>query len=268
MYTDYEYIKTNINSAEPCWLDHNAETWEYLDLIAIDERRRLLQKEGLPDTTLGAEHSALLGLINGLHLNQSLINSRMSNLILDLLKGCSCNRSDIINYLYWGDVSDDYFFSLADEDSIETALSFLNDNLANHLKPQHQMRYCEACDQEFCAEYKTIDDYWKHIRIIFCATCKTNLPKTEGYVYLLQSMTDPIHYKIGRTSSPDNRIKTFGIQLPFKVEYIALIKAYNMYALETALHEKFSDKRIDGEWFALNPDNIAYIKNLAEKVHA
>lgn len=82
-----------------------------------------------------------------------------------------------------------------------------------------------------------------------------------GYVYLLKSEVG--HYKIGRTVNPENRQKTFGVQLPFRVDYECLVKTENMKGLEDQLHQKFADKRLDGEWFNLTPDDIEYIKRLA-----
>lgn len=84
---------------------------------------------------------------------------------------------------------------------------------------------------------------------------------TEGYVYLLQSPSKA--YKIGRTRTPENRLKTFGVQLPFEVEYICLIATSDMYRLERQLHQRFATKRINGEWFALTPEDIEFIKGLA-----
>lgn len=83
-----------------------------------------------------------------------------------------------------------------------------------------------------------------------------------GYVYLLQSPTSA--YKIGRTQDPDNRLATFGVTLPFEVEYIALIKTPDMYGLERKLHAHFKSKRRGNtEWFDLSSDDVAYIKSLA-----
>lgn len=89
----------------------------------------------------------------------------------------------------------------------------------------------------------------------------TPTSRNPGYVYLLQSPTGA--YKIGRTINPANRLKTFTVKLPFEVEYICTIKTPDMVALEQELHARFASKRINGEWFALNDEDIAYIKGLA-----
>lgn len=82
----------------------------------------------------------------------------------------------------------------------------------------------------------------------------------DGYVYLIKAETG--HFKIGRTHSPNDRIATFGVKLPFDVEYLAVIPTPDMYQLEAILHNKYSDKRVKGEWFSLTPDDVIYIKSL------
>lgn len=82
----------------------------------------------------------------------------------------------------------------------------------------------------------------------------------RGFVYLLKSSTG--HYKIGRTANPKNRLKTFGVKLPFETEFIALIESENMFALEAELHERYAGKRVNGEWFDLSREDIEYIKGL------
>lgn len=97
----------------------------------------------------------------------------------------------------------------------------------------------------------------------FVKPTKRNAKKSTnpGYVYLL--LAESGHYKIGRTSDPENRAKTFGVKLPFRVEYECVIKTNEMVGLEKELHKKFDAKRIDGEWFALSNDDVEYIKSLA-----
>lgn len=86
----------------------------------------------------------------------------------------------------------------------------------------------------------------------------------NGYIYLLESHQGI--YKIGRTRVPNNRRKTFGVLLPFEVEYAALIKTSDMFRLEGDLHRHYAHKRRGGEWFALDADDVAFIKSLADGV--
>ena len=69
-------------------------------------------------------------------------------------------------------------------------------------------------------------------------------------------------YKIGMTRNPHDRRQTFNVKLPFQVDYDHLIYAGDMRALEAALHERFKGKLVNGEWFRLSPDDVAFIKSL------
>lgn len=86
--------------------------------------------------------------------------------------------------------------------------------------------------------------------------------RDPGFVYLLREINGT-HYKIGKTKTPESRAKTFGVQLPYAVEYECLINTPSMSMLETALHERYAHKRINGEWFQLEPEDVEYIKSLA-----
>lgn len=83
-----------------------------------------------------------------------------------------------------------------------------------------------------------------------------------GYVYVVKS--DRGFYKIGRTINPENRRRTFEVKLPFEVEYLALIKAFDMVELEKLLHRRFSKKRVNGEWFMLDEDDIVFLRKLEQ----
>lgn len=84
--------------------------------------------------------------------------------------------------------------------------------------------------------------------------------KRAGYVYLVKSSTG--YYKIGLTSNPKDRKRTFSVKLPFEVEFECLIKTSDMVSLERELHGRFADRRVDGEWFDLSAKDVAYIKSL------
>lgn len=85
--------------------------------------------------------------------------------------------------------------------------------------------------------------------------------RKAGYVYLLAGPNDT--YKIGYTVNPKNRHKTFNVKLPFPIkEFDHLIQTDDMIALEKALHQRFANRRVAGEWFALTEDDLTHIKSL------
>jgi hypothetical protein len=81
-----------------------------------------------------------------------------------------------------------------------------------------------------------------------------------GFVYLLRA--DNGVYKIGASTTPEQRSKTLGIQLPYETILEHTIETDDMYWLEGWLHHKFTKKRKQGEWFELDEADIEYIKEL------
>lgn len=86
---------------------------------------------------------------------------------------------------------------------------------------------------------------------------------TPGFVYLLKS---PYGYKIGKTVNIKSRTRLFEVKLPFKftLEYHALFEDYSL--AERHLHQQFVNKRLEGEWFDLNTDDVNSIKRLGRRV--
>jgi len=82
---------------------------------------------------------------------------------------------------------------------------------------------------------------------------------SAGYIYLVQSGP---HYKIGITTDVDRRVKQLGTMPPFGLETVHTIYSEDMYDLERTLHERFGDKREEGEWFLLDDKDVEYIKGL------
>jgi hypothetical protein len=84
---------------------------------------------------------------------------------------------------------------------------------------------------------------------------------SSGWVYILRSASG--EYKIGRTKNPEDRLATFAVKLPFRVEYDCLIFSRDTVALESHLHQQFGHKYLDGEWFALNETDLSWLGILA-----
>lgn len=90
------------------------------------------------------------------------------------------------------------------------------------------------------------------------------MPIETGYVYLLKSST--AFWKIGKTKNPVDRRKTFSVKLPFEVQYAHLIYCHDMNKLEKEMHIIFKKKRVDGEWFSLNEDDVRWIKQFSTQI--
>jgi len=85
-------------------------------------------------------------------------------------------------------------------------------------------------------------------------------PKPKaGYVYLLKAGP---YCKIGVSADVSKRIEQLATLPPFDIDLLHTIPTDDMYALESTLHERFADKRKNGEWFELDQDDVEYIKGL------
>ena len=80
-----------------------------------------------------------------------------------------------------------------------------------------------------------------------------------GWVYILQAGP---YFKIGYSKNVDKRIERLATLPPFDMELIHTIRTDNMDTLEKYLHERFDDKRKNGEWFELDEEDIAWLKTL------
>ena len=81
-----------------------------------------------------------------------------------------------------------------------------------------------------------------------------------GYVYLIGNSIFG-WYKIGKSISPEIRIKDLGILLPFKIKVYSVWKAKNHTLMESSLHEIHIKNRINGEWFEFTGEEIGKLIN-------
>lgn len=80
---------------------------------------------------------------------------------------------------------------------------------------------------------------------------------TGGYIYVIRS---PYGFKIGKTVNLKQRTRLFEVKLPFKnsLEHYAWFENYTH--AERSFHLRFHEKRLEGEWFDLSPEDLAAIK--------
>jgi hypothetical protein len=75
-----------------------------------------------------------------------------------------------------------------------------------------------------------------------------------GYVYLVRSGK---YHKIGRSNDHGRRTYEIGLQLPEKLQVVHTIETDDAVGIERYWHERFRDRRRNGEWFVLTKADVA-----------
>ncbi len=91
------------------------------------------------------------------------------------------------------------------------------------------------------------------------------LPEVKTYTYLLRKKNTN-EYKIGKSKEPIERIKTFKTAGTDTEFITALVLPNKQLALtwERTLQSTFEHLCLQGEWFTLNPQEVAFIGKIAE----
>jgi hypothetical protein len=74
-----------------------------------------------------------------------------------------------------------------------------------------------------------------------------------GFVYLMRSGR---YYKIGRSVCAEKRTYEVQLQLPEELRLVHKIKTDDPVGIEAYWHQRFSEKRVNGEWFARTTQEI------------
>lgn len=85
--------------------------------------------------------------------------------------------------------------------------------------------------------------------------------KKSDLLYILKHKNINDYYKIGITYDIEARIKQLSTASPFGIEVIKLIHNDKVSKIEKELHNTYSNKRLNGEWFKLTNDELNKIIN-------
>jgi hypothetical protein len=80
-------------------------------------------------------------------------------------------------------------------------------------------------------------------------------------VYLIRNTIKDV-YKIGVSMKPKNRFTSIQTSNSDKLELVVYSYVENPYKIESKLHKHFVDKKISGEWFDLDTQDVNYIKDV------
>lgn len=78
------------------------------------------------------------------------------------------------------------------------------------------------------------------------------------FVYLIRAENGLV--KIGITINVEQRFRTLDTSCPVEIALIGVLHSDEAIVVEAELHERFEDRRVKGEWFALSSQEIAWIK--------
>jgi hypothetical protein len=86
-----------------------------------------------------------------------------------------------------------------------------------------------------------------------------------GYVYLITN--GYVHYKIGITSKTiGRRMRQLQTGNSEKIQLVKSYKSENYREIESWLHRKFGNKRLQGEWFELDDVNVIDFEKICKSI--
>ena len=93
---------------------------------------------------------------------------------------------------------------------------------------------------------------------------KPHIENDEGYIYIIES---DYGFKIGMATDYWTRFSEIKTGCPIELKLKRVFSVSNVVKTEKELHKLFSDKKIRGEWFNLNDEDVKIIENYLNYNH-
>ena len=87
-------------------------------------------------------------------------------------------------------------------------------------------------------------------------------------VYLISTGDEEKRYKIGHTRRKvEDRIREFKTGNSSSFEIIGVFESKFGTKIESTIHRKFGSKKIEGEWFFLNDNDVSSFESECKRLH-
>lgn len=117
--------------------------------------------------------------------------------------------------------------------------------------------------RDYCEAQSGFDDVVTLAQPFVVESVPASLPDSDersiavGYVYLMRFGK---YHKVGRSNSVGRREYELGTKLPEELVTVHSIKTDDPVGIERYWHQRFAEKRREGEWFELNSAEIQAFK--------
>lgn len=91
---------------------------------------------------------------------------------------------------------------------------------------------------------------------------KLAIKEKEGFVYILRSENNC--YKIGKAKDLQSRVTSWKHEFPIKIDLIHSFACHDRTLVENNLHNKYSKKRLQREWYKLNDEDISWLLSVKD----
>jgi hypothetical protein len=122
---------------------------------------------------------------------------------------------------------------------------FIVNMLATESKDEIMKRLYDAISEAELQSIKHVKAI-KHEHFMYSLKCIPKVP-VSGFVYFISGYNRLV--KIGCSRNPESRLKKLEYQYGTKLEIEGTWQSSHMYYHEAKLHNIFSTRRVEGEWF-------------------